>query len=149
MLPTIILVSVIAIGVGGGYYYTVQASKRDGVQWKVNPLQITFSADDGSGSAKDSLTCRPSIGPITLQAKSSEPDRVLLSVSVTSFDGCGNAPDKLDVSAACAGQGNQNGDSGDDENCEGTFTGQVDVIGPSGYENIGGTLDVQIIVTED
>ncbi len=142
MLPAIILIGIIAGGLASGYYATVAAKRQDGVQWHVNPLQITLSVDDGSGSARDSFTCRPETGPVTLEAKSSDPSRITLTVSPSSFPSCGSPPDRVIVTASCA--------SGvDEEGCEGQFTGQVTVMGPTPYENLGGTLQVQITVSED
>lgn len=130
-LPAVILIGIIAAGLASGYYATVLAKRQDGVNWHINPIQVTFSATDSSGSARDSFQCHPDTGPVVLEAKSSNPGRIILSVSPSSFPTCGSPPDRVVVTASCASGVDQNGNTLGEDNCEGQFTGQVTVMGPT------------------
>jgi len=140
LLPAIALVGLVAIGLGAGYYF---ASAQDSfvVSWSQNPLKIKFSARTGtSGSAPDSLTCSPSVAPVTLNATSSVPDTITLSVNPSAFPSCGSTPFKVVVTASCTSSATTSG------NCPGEYTGTVIVCGPTSYTCLKKALAVSITV---
>src|SRR5437867_6378296 len=93
---------VVVIGLGAGYYYASGLVDRQIVTWSVNPVQIKFSVSQSySGSVQDSFTCDPSVSPVTLQATSSQPDKITITVSPTSFVTCGSTPDNVTITASC------------------------------------------------
>ena len=136
ILP-IALVAVIALGVG---YYSASAAKSFPVAWSVNPLMIKFNASGSfSGSASDSFTCSPSVSPVTLQAFSSAPDIISITVSPSSFSRCGPTPDNVVVTASCI--------SNISSVCDGEFTGSVQVCGGTSYTCLKQSLAVTVAVT--
>src|SRR2546422_11293884 len=136
ILP-IALVAVIALGVG---YYSASAAKSFPVAWGVNPLMIKFNASDGfSGSAPDSFTCSPPVSPVTLQAFSSAPDIISITVSPSSFSRCGPTPDDVVVTASCT--------AAISSVCDGEYTGSVQVCGGTSYTCLKQSLAVTVAVT--
>jgi len=135
----IALLAVIALGAG---YYSASAAKSFPVAWSVNPLMIKFNASGSfSGSAPDSFTCSPSVSPVTLQASSSQPDIISITVSPASFSSCGSTPDNIVVTASCT-------PAHQDSSCEGDqYTGQILVCGPSSYTCLKQSLVVNVAVT--
>src|SRR5437870_13735386 len=135
----IALLAVIALGAG---YYSASAAKSFPVAWSVNPLMIKFNASDGfSGSAPDSFTCSPSVSPVTLQAFSSQPDIITITVSPSSFPSCGSTPDNVVVTAACTA-------AHQDTSCDGDkYLGTVEVCGPAPYTCLKQFLTVTVAVT--
>ena len=133
----IALLAVIALGAG---YYSASAAKSFPVAWSVNPLMIKFNASGSfSGSAPDSFTCSPSVSPVTLQAFSSAPDIISITVSPSSFSRCGPTPDDVVVTASCT--------SDVSSVCDGEYTGSVQVCGPAPYTCLKQTLVVDVAVT--
>ena len=136
----IALVAIIAIGLGAGYYFA-SASSSFPVTWSVRPLMIRFNASPPfSGSAPDSFKCSPDVSPVTLQAFSSAPDIISLTVSPSFFSTCGSNPDNVVVTAACT-------PDHQDTSCDGQFTGTVEVCGPAPYTCLKQFLAVTIAVT--
>src|SRR2546430_8551484 len=71
LLPAVVLVTLVAIGLGADYYFA-SAQNSFVVTWSENPLKIKFSARSGtSGSSPDSFTCSPSVTRVTLNAQTS------------------------------------------------------------------------------
>src|SRR6267143_4392188 len=131
------LVAVIALGVG---YFSASAAKSFPVAWSVNPLMIKFNASGPfSGSASDSFTCSPSVSPVTLQAFSSSPDIITITVSPSSFSRCGPTPDNVVVTASCT--------STISSVCDGEYTGSVQVCGGTAYTCLKQALVVDVAVT--
>lgn len=139
LLPAVALVVLAAIGLGAGYYFASASTDPPPVIWSVRPLNIKFSAGS-TGSSPDSFTCNPSVSPVTLQAFSSEPDMITLSVSPTAFSICGSTPDNVVVTAACTSEAIAHND------CAGNMVdGHVRVCGPAPYTCL--TRHLQVIVT--
>src|SRR5438034_11754192 len=104
LVLAVILVALVATGLGASYYFACARSARaDSAKatWAVNPLFITFPSQDGSGSLPDSLTCSPTVGPVTFIIRSNQPDMITLTVSPSGFSSCGSTPDNVVVTAAC------------------------------------------------
>ena len=145
LLPAILLVALVALGLGAGYYFA-QGQNSFPVTWSVNPLKIKFSiVNSFSGSAPDSFTCSPSISPITLLAASSQPDNMTLTVSPPSFSsGCGSTPDNVVVTGACTAKAISNGACGDQ-----TVSGTIAVCesGPIPYSCVKKALVVDVTGT--
>src|SRR6266705_3571233 len=119
------LVAVIGLGAG---YYSAYARNVFPVTWSINPLMIKFNASgDFSGSQLDSFTCHPSVSPVTLQAFSSQPDFITITVSPSSFSSCGSTPDNVVVTAACTLAHKNSTCDGDQ------YTGSVIVCGGTSY----------------
>ena len=137
----IALVAIIAVGLGAGYYFA-SASSSFPVTWSVRPLMIKFNTSDGFfGSAPDSFTCSPSVSPVTLQAFSSQPDIITITVSPSSFPSCGSTPDNVTVTAACTA-------AHQDASCDGDkYLGTVEVCGPAPYSCMKQFLTVTVAVT--
>src|SRR2546430_17602168 len=93
------------------------------------------------GNSQESFTCNPSISPVRLQASSSQPDIISITVSPTSFSSCGSTPDNIVVTASCT-------PAHQDSSCEGDqYTGQILVCGPSSYTCLQRALVVNVAVT--
>jgi len=140
-LGLIIPIALLAIiSLGAGYYFAYAKSSNFPVSWSINPLMIKFNASGPfSGSAADSFTCSPSVSPVTLQAFSSRPDIITITVSPSSFSRCGPTPDDVVVTASCT--------SSISSVCDGEYTGSVQVCGPSTYTCLKQSLVVTVAVT--
>jgi hypothetical protein len=136
------LVAIIGAGLGAGYYFAAASTPSFPVSWSVRPLMIKFNTSDGfSGSAPDSFTCSPDVSPVTLQAFSSQPDFITITVSPSSFSTCGSTPDNVVVTAACTA-------AHLDRSCDGDlYTGTVEVCGPAPYTCLKQFLAVTVGVT--
>ncbi len=143
VLPAVVLVVLVATGLGAGYYFASARPNSHSVTWAMYPLFINFSSQDGSGSVPDSFTCSPSVAPVTLLTRSNQPDIVMLAVSRSSFPTCGSSPDNVVVTAACTPAAQVNG------SCLGDFSGKVIVCGPTPYTCLVRTLIVVITVTSN
>lgn len=143
LMPAVILVTVVAVGLGTGYYLASVQASTPAVAWSVNPLFITFSSQTGSGSTSDSFTCSPVVAPVTLQAISSQPSTITLTANPSSFARCGSLPDSVVVTAACTTTAQANG------TCAGDFSGKVKVCGPTPYTCLQRTLNVVITVSNN
>ncbi len=103
--------------------------------WSTNPLQVTFSGSGGtssSGSAGDSFKCAPDVkGPITLKTSVSNPTRISLTTSPTTFDSCGPTFNTVTITAHCVVTAPQ---------CKGTYTGTVTIL--KGYATYPPNLSV-------
>ncbi len=140
MMPALILVTLVTIGLGAGYYFA-SAQNSFPVTWSQNPLMIKFSArSTTSGSAPVSFTCSPSIAPVTVVAQSSAPATISLTVSPSAFTSCGSTPDNVVVTASCTASATASG------TCPGEYTGTVTVCGPSSYTCLKKALVVPITV---
>lgn len=137
--PALILVTMVAVGLGAGYYFA-SANQGPTVTWSQNPLFIALSPASGSGSAPDSFTCSSPVGPVTLSASSNQPSSITLTVSPTSFPNCGSTPDNVVVTATCTPTAKAS------SHCVGGFSGKVVVCGPTSYTCLKRTL---IVVVND
>ncbi|OLD08553.1 MAG: hypothetical protein AUI95_02900 [Crenarchaeota archaeon 13_1_40CM_3_52_4] len=140
MLPAVVLITLVAIGLGAEYYF---ASAQDSfvVTWSQNPLKFKFSARSSmSESASDSFTCSLSVAPVTLNAQTSMPDTIALTVSPSAFPSCGSTPVDVIVTASCTASATANG------TCPGEYTGTVTVCGPTSYTCLKKALAVSITV---
>src|SRR5213080_3826266 len=140
LLPAVVLVALVAIGLGASYYF---ASAEDSfvVTWSQNPLKIKFSARGStSGSAPDSFTCSPSVAPVTLRAQSSAPDTITLTASPSAFPSCDSTPDNVVLTASCTASATASG------TCPGEYTGTVVICGPTSYTCLKKALAVSITV---
>ena len=141
-LPALILLSLVTVGLGAGYYFASAHRGDPRVSWHVNPLQIRVLETNGPGSASDSFTCSSNVSPVTLRTFSSDPKKVTVSVNPSSFPTCGSTPDHVVVTATCV---NTAGSEDQGELCEGShFTGVVQVCGPTSYQCLSKTLTVSI-----
>jgi hypothetical protein len=108
--------------------------------WATNPLSITFSGSGGTsslGSAGNSFKCAPVvIGLITLKITVSNPTKVNLMTSPSTFDSCGPPFNTLTITAHCLVTA---------LNCRGTYAGIVTVT--KGYTIYAPALSVTIVVT--
>ena len=143
LLPTVILISLAATGLGAGYYFTSARPNSATVTWAANPLFINFSSQAGSGNVPDSFTCSPSVATVTLLSKSNQPDIIILTASPSPFPSCGSSPDNVVITSACTPASQANG------SCLGDFSGKVTVCGPTPYTCLGRTLIVVITITSN
>jgi len=108
--------------------------------WSTNPLSISFSGGGGTGSsgtAGDSFKCAPDVtGPITLKTSVSNPTRISLSTSPSTFASCGPTFNSVTITAHCLVTA---------PNCKGTYAGTVTIF--KGYTTFPPNLSVTIIVT--
>src|SRR5438105_14127236 len=108
--------------------------------WSTNPLSITFSGSGGtssSGSAGDSFKCAPSVtGPITLKTSVSNPTKISLTTSPSTFTSCGPSFNTVMVTAHCLVPAPA---------CKGSYTGTVTIT--KGYTTYSPNLSVTISVT--
>jgi len=142
----IILVALVATGLGASYYFASARSARADsarVTWAANPLFINFSSQVGSGSLPDSFTCSSTVGPVTFIIRSNQPDMITLTVSPSGFSSCGSTPDNVVITAACTPTAFSN------NRCLEGFTGMVTVCGPTPYECLVRSLIVVIQVTNN
>src|SRR5437588_10776532 len=127
LLPAIVLITLVAIGLGAGYYFA-SAENSFVVTWSQNPLKIKFSARSStSGSAPDSFACSPSVAPVTLDAQTNLPDAITLTVSPSAFPSCGPTPVDVVVTAACTASATAN------RTFPGECTGTVTAYGRRSY----------------
>ena len=136
------LIAVAVIALGAGYYFASASTPSFPVSWSVRPLAIKFNTSGSfSGSDPDSFTCSPSVSPVTLQAFSSQPDFITITVSPSSFPSCGSSPDNVVVTATCTA-------AHQDTSCDGDqYTGTVEVCGPAPYTCLKQFLAVTVAVT--
>jgi hypothetical protein len=108
--------------------------------WSTNPLKITFSGIGGissSGSAGDSFKCAPDVsGPITLKAIVSDPIKISLTTSPSTFESCGASFSNVTVTAHCLVVA---------PNCKGSYTGTITIF--KGYATYPPNLSVTIVVS--
>jgi hypothetical protein len=98
--------------------------------WTINPLTIT-----GIGSALDPFKCAPAVtSPVTLKSSVSNPIKISVSLSQTSFATCGQLFNPLTLTVHCLVN-----------SCAGTYTATVTVT--QGYSTIPPSLSVNIVVT--
>ena len=139
-LVAIALVASVAVGLGASYYFA-SAENSFVVTWSQNPLMIKFSARSStSGSASDSFTCSHATAPVNLNAQTSAPDTITLSVSPSAFPACDSTPDNVVVTASCTASATASG------TCPGEYTGTVIVCGPTSYTCLKKALAVSITV---
>jgi len=144
LLPSVVMVALVIAGLGAGYYFASAATPSKAsfpVTWSVRPLQIQFSASQGSGSAPDSFTCSRSVSPVTLQAQSGSPSIITATVSPFSFTSCGSTPDNIVVTVACTAAALAN------HTCAGNFDTEVLVCGPTPYTCLQKELAVNVDIT--
>ncbi len=136
-LPHILVATALVAIMAVAYASVAFAPTSPKAAWTVNPLVINFSAGTGSGSATDSVTCSPSAGFVQLLARSSNPAKISLSASPSGFS-CGSAPTSTTITATCLVPAAQ---------CQGSYTGQVQVRQPANYRNLPDSLTVRITVS--
>ncbi len=123
-IPAGALVAMVGLGLGAGYYFAA-AQGPIVVTW-VNPIHIKFTMSSGTyGSASDSFTCSSTRSPVMLQAQSSAPSTVTLTVTPSAFSGCGSSPDNVVVTASCTPSALTSGTR------TGDYSGLVTVCGPT------------------
>ena len=99
--------------------------------WMINPLTIT-----GIGSASDPFKCAPAVtSPVTLKSSVSNPVKIGLSLSQTSFATCGQTFNPLTLTVHCLVA-----------SCAGTYTATVTVT-QGYYSTTPPSLMVNIVVT--
>ena len=141
MLPALVLVVLVGVGMGAGYYFAA-ADNPIVVSWSQNPLIIKFSLGAStSGSASDSFVCSSPVAHVTLQVQSSAPSIITLTVSPSSFPSCGSTADNVVVTASCTASAIVSGTCG-----EGA-SGMVVVCGPTPYTCLKRALVVPVAVT--
>jgi hypothetical protein len=106
--------------------------------WMINQLTIKFSGNGGTGtgSASDPFKCAPAVSsPVILKSTVSNPSKISLSLSQTSFSLCGQLFNPLTLTVHCMVA-----------SCAGTsYTATVTVL--QGYSLILPNLSVTIVVT--
>ena len=143
VLPSVILIGIVASGLGAGYYFASAHPNSAKVTWAANPLFITFSSQAGSAKLPDSFTCSPAVAPVTLLTRSNQPAIITLTVDPSVYSNCGSLPDNVVVTATCTPAAQANG------SCLGEFSGKVIVCGPTTYTCLVRTLIVVINVTSN
>ena len=139
LFPAVVLVALVAIGLGAGYYFASASSGSSIVTWNPSHIKIRFSPQIGSASLPASFTCDPSVSPVTLKASSSNPAIIAITLSPSSFSSCGSIPDIVSVTAGCTPAAIANG------TCAGAeATGTVVVCGPSPYTCLQNSLQVEV-----
>ncbi len=106
--------------------------------WSSAPLDITFAAATGTGSAPASFTCSPSISDITLRIIVSNPLRMSLTAIPSSFSSCSSTPDGVMFTAHCLVSATL---------CKGTYQGLVQIRQPDNYRDIPANQKIVITVT--
>ena len=104
--------------------------------WTTSPVTIIFTAASGTGTAHDSLTCIPSATGIVLDAKVSQ-GAVSLTASLATSS-CSSSADLVTLTAHCLVPATQ---------CNGSYSGLVQIRQPANYRNIPANLPVSIVVT--
>ena len=108
--------------------------------WSTNPLTITFSGSGGtgsSGSAGDSFKCAPPVtSAVVLHTSVSNPTKISLTVTPSSFGSCGPSFSTVTITAHCLVAA---------PNCKGPYTGTVTIF--QGYTTFPPNLQVTIVVT--
>ena len=105
--------------------------------WTTNPITIKFSANGGTGagSASDRFKCAPAVAsPVTLKSDVSNPVKISLSISQTSFTTCGQVFHPLTLTVHCLVA-----------SCAGIYTARVTVS--QGYSTFPPGLAVTMVVT--
>ena len=105
--------------------------------WTINPLTIRFSGNNGAGtgSASDPFKCAPAVSsPVTLKSTVSNPTKISLSLSQTSFALCGQLFNPLTLTVHCLVS-----------SCAGSYTGIVKIF--HGYTEILSEVTVNITVS--
>ena len=143
IIPPLILVAVIAIGLGAGYYFASASTPSFQVTWSVRPLSIKFNSQiSSSGSAPDSFTCSSPVAPVTLLAQINNPNIITLTVAPASFSSCGSTADNVVVTASCTSAALASGTCDGDQ-----FPGTVTVCGFTPYTCLKQVLAVNVAVT--
>ena len=106
--------------------------------WSSAPLDISFAATTGTGSAPGSFTCSPSISDITLRVIVSNPLRMSLTATPSSFSFCGSASLAVRFTAHCLVSATL---------CKGTYQGLVQIRQPDNYRDIPANEKIVITVT--
>src|SRR5437660_9935788 len=108
--------------------------------WSTNPLSITFSGSGGTSSSRsagDSFKCAPAVtGPVTLKTSVSNPTKISLTTSPSTFASCGPSFNTVMVTAHCVVPA---------PTCKGSYTGTVTIT--KGYTTYSPNLSVTIVVT--
>jgi len=108
--------------------------------WTTNPLAITFSGSGGtssSGSAGDSFKCAPPVtSPIVLHTSVSNPTKISLTTTPSSFASCGPSFTTVTITAYCLVAA---------PNCKGTYAGSITIF--QGYTTFPPDLQVSISVS--
>ena len=105
--------------------------------WMISPLTVRFSGNGGTGtdSTSDPFKCAPAVSsPVTLKSTLSNPTKISLSLSRTSFDLCGRLFNPLTLTVHCLVA-----------LCAGTYTATVMIL--QGYRTFPPDLSVTIVVT--
>ena len=139
-LPHILVGLVVASALGIAYTTVILPSSTlnsPKVTWTTSPLTISFAAADGSGGATDTFSCSPSAGFITLRTVSNSPGVIAITVTPTSFRGCGASLLQVTVLATCQVPATR---------CKGSFNGLVQVRQPTNYRDLPANLPVNIQV---
>ena len=106
--------------------------------WVSAPLDIGFAAATGTGSAPGSFTCSPSISDITLRVIVSNPLRMSLTATPSSFSFCGSASLAVRFTAHCLVSATL---------CKGSYQGLVQIREPGSYRDIPANEKIVITVT--
>src|SRR6266496_2688372 len=106
--------------------------------WASAPLDMTFAAATGTGSATGSFTCSPSISDITLRVIVSNPMRMSLTATPSSFSSCSSTPNAVTFTAHCLVSAPA---------CRGTYQGLVQIRQPDNYRDIPANQKIVITVT--
>jgi hypothetical protein len=105
--------------------------------WTISPLTIEFSGNGGTGtgSPSDPFKCAPAVtSPVVLKSSVSNPIKISLSFTQTSFAICGQLFNPLTLIVHCLVA-----------SCAGSYTATVTVT--QGYSTIPPSLAVNIVVT--
>jgi hypothetical protein len=106
--------------------------------WSANPVTISFSGNGGtssSGSVADSFKCAPSVTSVTLRTSVSNPAKISLTLSQSSFASCGPSFTTVTLTAHCVVS-----------SCKGSYTGTVTIF-KGQYTTVPPSLSVKIVVT--
>ena len=138
--PLLVGLSIALIVVGA---YSTSISLASGTVpkalWSTNPLVISFSGNSGTGSlgsAGDSFKFAPPVtGAVELKPSVSDPAKISLTATPSSFTSCGPQFATVTITARCLV---------DASDCEGSYTGTITMI--QGYTTFQPKLEVTISV---
>jgi len=99
---------------------------------------FAFAAATGTGSATGSFTCSPSISDITLRILVSNPMRMSLTATPSSFSSCSSTPDTVMLTAHCLVSAAL---------CKGSYQGLVQIRQPDNYRDVPANQKIVITVT--
>src|SRR2546422_855425 len=123
----------------GAVVFGPTTSTTPKVTWTPSSVTITFSASVGSSALVGPVlfTCSPATtSGVVLISKTSQPGKVALSSTPSSFPSCGSISNSIFLRASCIVSASQ---------CVGTYQGMITVQQASTYSNLA-TSGLKVII---